>query len=821
MDPSQITEWPRAEQWSLLAGNLGKWSIYGGIALFVIAVVLAIIGDSKPLAKARDIAFFAGSGCLFLAFGVLGTLFLKDQFQFEYVASHSEKVVELKYKVAAIWSGQQGSFLLWASTSAMFGLLAFRGTGIYRRWFVVAISSFLACICGILAYETPFNLIRDVVIDGVTHVPPTGNGMEPSLLNYWVVIHPPTIFTGFGSLIVMFAYGVSAMLTGNVVDYIPRVRPWALGSMAVLGLGIVMGGLWAYETQGWGGFWAWDPVENVSFVPWLFVVTLLHGLIVQTTRSRWVLANLVMAGVPFLTFVYGTFLTRSGLLTDVSNHSFASMDKSASKILVWFLAIVVVAFTALVIARGIRLAKSVEVGSQEESGVSRESLYKFGTLMVSLLAVVIALGMSWPVISALVGSRMTKVEEGLYHKVVGWFFVPTMLLIGAAPFATWRDMGLKALFTRLTNILAVSIGLTGFGIFAIKSTGIANIMKPGETIPVVGLNIPVVPWIMFLVFLCIFATIGNLVRIGEMVRRTKTGLGGFIAHVGIAVLLGGLILSRGLEQKQEVMVQDGVPRQALDYTVTYKGLSTDNTEDRENKALFDVTTAGGETIKARPGLYYHVSDNKLKAVVWPYIHHEWSHDIYMALFPPVMGAWEDPVMFAPGEEKTISDFKVKNLGMRMVGQPGLEGTRFVSDVEVTYVGKNPDPPEAPIPYKDVLTKVAPELVIGSPGNAPTPSMASINKDFMITMTRIDAATKSVELQILLKKPIFPVVLYYKPMTLLVWIGAGILTIGGLLAALGRWFKPRGPMGAPIKDQPIDEVVIASEPIQENAPVPVA
>src|SRR5262249_32064476 len=162
-----------------------------------------------------------------------------------------------------------------------------RFSGMYRRWFTVSASVFLATVAGILCYETPFNVLPEAIAHGKTFVSEHGGGMTPSLQNYWVVIHPPTIFSGFGTLAIFFAMAGAALLEKNAQDWIKIIRPWALLSIAILGVGICMGGLWAYETQGWGGFWAWDPVENASFIPWLFMVVLAHGIIVQTTRNKW------------------------------------------------------------------------------------------------------------------------------------------------------------------------------------------------------------------------------------------------------------------------------------------------------------------------------------------------------------------------------------------------------------------------------------------------------------------------------------------------------------------------------------------------------
>ena len=453
-ETNPLAGFPIAEPWSLATGQAGKFLVFGGLFFFILAAVFGLFSGRRPKAATpAAISFLLGALSLFGAFACLATLFAKNQFQFGYVFEHGDVHTALQYKIAGVWSGQQGSFLLWATTSAIFGLLTLRGTGKYRASYVSAYSIFLATLCGILAYETPFGLIHEVIRNGQVFVPPSGQGLAPSLMNYWVVIHPPTIFMGFGSLTVLFAYVISAIFTGDLEDWISRVRPWALVSTGILGLGICMGGFWAYETLGWGGFWGWDPVENASFIPWVFVVTFVHGIIVQTAKKRWHGSNLWLGAAPFITFCYGTFLTRGGYLDKVSNHSFASMEKSALVILMVFLITVAVGFVALYFWRGHRLAKAADALPTDDPGVSRESLYAAGVLLLSLTAAVLALGMSWPLVMALTGRQVSKIEEGVYHKAVVWFFLPIMIAMAVAPFSSWRSLGARELVRRVANVV--------------------------------------------------------------------------------------------------------------------------------------------------------------------------------------------------------------------------------------------------------------------------------------------------------------------------------------------------------------------------------
>ncbi|MDR3691315.1 MAG: cytochrome c biogenesis protein CcsA [Fimbriimonas sp.] len=781
MDNDLLQQLPTAPQWAIWAGKSGGYLIDFGIALFALSVVLWLLQPKKPsLGKPATLCFFAGALSLLGAMGCLLALFVTDQFEFRYVFAHGDTSTALKYKVAGVWTAQEGSFLLWACTSALFGMLAFRGTGAYRRWYAITFSVFLACLCGILAYETPFDTIKEFVLNGALKVPHRGQGMTPSLQNYWVVIHPPTIFLGFGSLTVMFALSVAAMLTGNTVDWVKIARPWTLVSASILGLGLSMGGMWAYETQGWGGFWAWDPVENVSFVPWIFTAALIHGIIVQVTKKRWIGTNLILGGLPFLTFVYGTFLTRSGLLDKVSLHSFASMDRSALVVLKSFLIAVCAAFIVLYVVRGRKLAQASEKGGGE--GLDRENFYRTGTLLLCLLAAGITVGMSWPWWSALRTGKGGAVEEAQYHMVVVWFFIPILLLVAVAPFVTWRGMTLKALFDRIVSVLSVTAGLTGFALVAIQNPKIGVHMVPGSSVRMpFGFRMALMPWMAVLIFVCLFALIANIWRIAEIVKRSRLTLGGFVAHAGLAILFAGLIISRGFEQTDRGVVDPAMgPTTLLGYQIAFDRLDSKSIDDRDGKVRFSVTSPDGQKFEADPGLYYYEGDGGTPtAMVWPYIDKHLSHDFYMAMAQPDVYAWEQPETFHEGETRTIASDAIGSMTITYrkfvrQGEVGTVGTTFGAELHIVDGEKTYD--------------VTPTLRIGQDG--PEHDLPQVGAMYRMGMLGMNAADRSVSLQLMFSPPLYPIVLFYKPMTILVWLGTGILTIGGLMSAFARRFRAK-------------------------------
>lgn len=805
MNHDELSRLPHAPQWSLAVGEAGKVSVWASVAFFALAVLAYLFSTKKAgLSKVGTASFWLGSVAMMAAFGCLITLFVKNQFHYEYIFQRADVHTDLKYKIAGVWSGQQGSFMLWGVCSALFGLFSLRGTGPYRRWYGSVYALFLGSIAAILAYETPFKIIPQVMDGAHIHMPPTGNGMTPSLQNYWIVIHPPTIFLGFGSLTILFAYAAAAILSGDVKGWAARARPWALVGLGILALGICMGGFWAYETLGWGGFWMWDPVENASFVPWLFLAAAVHGIIVQVSRNRWHGANLWLAALPFLAFLYGTFLTRSGSLGDTSVHAFANMDRAALNILKGVMGVFFLGFLGLYLIRGRKLVAEANGPEMKTEQVHREGLYGAGAIFLSLFGLILAIGMSWPMFMAMANKSVARIEEPAYHKVITWFFVPVMLLMAVAPFVSWRGMSRNALFARLINVFSISIGLVGFTLVGLRypTWGLGGLS--GETVWMpFGFRMNVVVWVAFLLVICAFAAVGNLWRLVETMKRSRSSAGAFLSHFGLATLLAGLIVSRGFEQDEQIMLQGFRPTQSsvLRYTLQARELTGSTLEDREGKLIVDVTTPEGTKFEARPGLFYHTDMNSgaSDAFTWPHIERGLAHDVYLALGKPIMYPWEgDGQWFKPGETQTINKITVNYEKMTSEGALGTPSAKFYAHLKVTYNGKT---------YSAV-----PSL-----SGAMTPDLPFAGPELRVALLGMDAKDKSVRLQMIFPEPLYPVHLFTKPMTGLVWGGTGILFLGGLLSAWAR----RRPRAVDVEEEEPASTSPspANVPKTKDAPVP--
>ena len=765
-----------APLWALNLGSAGRGLIFLGLVAFLISAIGWILVPRRPgLARLATGAFAVGTGAVLGSMGVLAALLLNRQYQFLYVWKHADNQTEWGYLLAALWAGQEGSILLWTLCTGVFGLLALRGTGTYRRWFTIPYALLMAAQTSILAYESPFRL---QLVEGKLLMPPDGNGMMPALLNYWIKIHPPTIFLGFGSLAVLFCYGFAALATNDRETWVRQVRPWAIISATLVGVGLCMGGFWAYETLGWGGFWAWDPVENTSFVPWLIVVSLIHGIFVQISRGRSQFANLMLAGLSMVSFGYGTFLTRSGFLGDTSVHSFAKMDRSALWLLTGILVTTLVSFGTLWTVRLVQSRREAHSTQAEaEAPLHLERAYGIGQWLLLAMAAATAIGMSVPLIMSLSGSSPKVVEEHLYHQILVWLYLPTILLMGVAPFVSWRGLGLRQLFSRLSSVLGVSLGVLGLGMILLSYVPEAYKPAPDQTVHFfAGVKVPTVPWILGLTWLSIFGLTAVTWRIAELWRRsTKPSLGGLFTHFGVILIMMGLVVSRGLERKAQLFVQEGRPAMALGYLVSLKG-RTANFDVRDNRVLFEFRGPNGDTFVASPTLYYNIQEGQEpQPTVRPYIDFRNWYDLYVAVGPMVFEVG-DPVTLQVGQEVLLEETTVKYRGMRRVGEAGMTGTRFIADLDFSQ-GQS-------------KYSASPSMGVGGE-NGPMFFTAEAG-DYAVAMQRMDAATKAVTLQFFFRNPVYPMEVYYKPLTILVWVGTGIMGLGGILATWHRRRRPSLP-----------------------------
>jgi cytochrome c-type biogenesis protein CcmF len=747
----------------MLIGYLVVW--LGALFAFVsMALYARSVRVARWLKWARW-AFIGAFLMILAAEGVLQYALIAGRYELQYVFSFSERALPLWYKIAGAWAGQEGSFLLWAIWTGLYGLLLMRTAGRSEPWVMTVYAAIVLCLMGILAYQSPFAPVPPPEDASSMPFPPRdGLGLNPSLENIWMTIHPPIIFAGFAALAVPFAYAIAALWRHEYQEWVVRVRPWAIYATTLLGFGLALGGYWAYETLGWGGFWAWDPVENTSYFPWLFMAAAVHGLMLQVNRGRMTRWNPLLCALPFLLFVYGTFLTRSGVLAEVSVHSFDALAKSALGILLLMLGGGTLLTLGLWVWR-FRLAQTSSTCQTGQTGwgFSREAAVRWGILLLILSALISLVGTSWPLIMKLIRGQPVSLQPTFYNQVHAPWVVAAAIVLAAAPMLRWSGMGLDDILQRLTKSWVMAVA-TGFVLFFL------------------GFREPIT---LLVVVLLAFAAYANLGAIWRRVRTSRVTIGGFLTHFGLAVGIIGLILSNAYEGKQRVIVIQGQDTMAFGYRWRYLGMTGDAQQfgdprfDKHNRVRIEVARHGEKFI-AEPRFYLDRRRMQNNSVVWPWIRRWWDHDLYVSFFaPPQVDASPLTARLHEGEKAQVGDYTLRFLQLRGEGAMGREGFRAIARVRLHKAGwKQP-------------VEVEPFRVVTQNGVIPVP--ITLPDGAVLVMGDMDVGQRLVEFQLLMVpgksetwlRWVVPLEVYYKPFTILVWLGPPLALLGGLLAMVRR------------------------------------
>lgn len=458
--------------------------------------------------------------------------------------------------------------------------------------------------------STPFLLLKEAFPDNEVYIqdpdfiPANGGGLSPLLQNYWMVIHPPTLFLGFASTIVPFAFVVGALIRGDFTSWIRHALPWTTFSVMILGVGIIMGGYWAYETLSFGGYWAWDPVENGSLVPWLIGVGSLHGMLIYQRSKSYLPMSMILIILTFLLVLYSTFLTRSGILGDTSVHTFTDLGLSGQLLLlvVFYLAVVIVLFTI----RWKQLPRK-----EEDSQVwTAEFMLFLGVLVFVFSGAEIILQTSLPVFNKILGTNLAPPPyvQLHYYKWNIWFAVAFGILSGIGQFLWWKIGKNRSLSNALFRpfLLAVvlgsvvALGIAYSGTPFVYQEEYAKIIDPAR----IGDNFLLKAWAYMryavvaladeiLLYSSLFVVFANLDVLFSLIRKNRKGLkvmGGTVAHIGFGLMLLGILFSSGYDrvvskniQPQElasmskqdrvdnILLPKDLPRYFEGYRVTYEG----------------------------------------------------------------------------------------------------------------------------------------------------------------------------------------------------------------------------------------------------------
>jgi len=634
---------------------IGSIFLSAALVFSLIAMVmyyLSFRGYKNTLNFARysyhGMAIFVIAASTFLWYAIL-----THQYQYKYIFSYSNNSLNTGLLLSSFWGGQEGSFMLWLLLTSIIGVIlqsysSKRGDLEPRVMAVFALATSFLLVMVSPWFKNPFEFIwtTPIFIDvksinaqfmslpfiqnfiftdqqsnttfvqmskelygsltqagvSVNQFIADGKGLNPQLLNYWMQIHPPMLFIGFSMATVPFAFAMAALMKNDYREWVNQALPWVLAGTGILGLGIMMGGYWAYEMLGWGGYWAWDPVENSSLIPWLIGVASIHTMLVQKRSlkstdgiGRYAKTNLILSILTYVLVLYSTFLTRSGVLGDASVHSFVD----PGNLVYFFLLIFISTFIAIGIGGIVYRWKYLEDKTvYEESTLSRELALFTASIILVASAIIVLVGTSAP----LFGQAVDTFFYDEMHLPIG---IIIGLLNGLSLLIKWKTTNTKDLIRDSALAIIVSVVLTGL---AVVLGGVYNFMM------------------ILLIFSSAFALIVNAEIAFKIVKGNLKNLGGYISHIGIALFILGIVGSGAYSDEVNVDLVKNKPSQAFGYEMTFTGYTP---IENNTKYAFNVSMKKGDnTYTVSPVMYMSDYNNSLMRE--PAILNLFSKDIYLA-----------------------------------------------------------------------------------------------------------------------------------------------------------------------------------------------
>lgn len=568
----------------LIWGKLGNLLIILAFVASLVSVIAYSFSLRSNDASWKNFARKAFAVHTFSIIGIFALLFyliFNQRLEYYYVWEHSNSIMPLRYIFSCFWEGQEGSFLLWMFWHAILSWIIIRKGGEWESGVMVVVSMvqvfLVSMIIGVVVFNhkygsNPFVLLRDhpdfanfpfIKMPDYLSKLKDGRGLNPLLQNYWMTIHPPTLFLGFASTVIPFAFAMAGLLRKKYTEWIKPALPWTFFGIMILGTGILMGAAWAYESLSFGGFWAWDPVENASLVPWMTLIGAGHVMLIYKHRGTSLLSTYLLSVLTFILILYSTFLTRSGILGNTSVHAFTDLGMTGQ--LVVYMAF----FTVISIFLIIKNYKHISV-SQDEHISSREFWMFIGMLVLLIGAIQITSTTSIPVWNKLFGLKQAPPVDPIDH-YNSWQIpvaVIVCLLIGVSQFFKYKITEGKIFFRKIILSVSIAVLITGASAFVLKEYR---------------------PHYYALFFASVFAIVANLDFLIRVLKGKVKQSGASVAHIGIGmILLGALIsnskkevisqnvknvnLGKDFPNQENIMIEQRTDTLPMgDYFVTYKG----------------------------------------------------------------------------------------------------------------------------------------------------------------------------------------------------------------------------------------------------------
>ena len=528
----------------LIPGMLGNFFLalsFSAALLATVAYYLSARGSvDEGWRKIGRTAFRIHGLSVIGIFAVLFYMLLNHLFEYHYVWQHSNTEMPMRYIFSCFWEGQEGSFMLWTFWNMVLGNILIKTAKDWEGPTMTVVSSvqvFLSSmLLGLIIMDyklgsNPFILLREhpdmvnmpftKIADYLSRI--DGRGLNPILQNYWMIIHPPTLFLGFSSVMIPFAYAIAGFWKKRFNDWQKPTLPWAFFSVMILGTGVLMGGAWAYEALSFGGFWAWDPVENASLVPWLTLVAAAHVILISRNTGKSVKTAFLLTTVSFALILYSTFLTRSGILGDTSVHAFTDLGMSGQ------LLVYLIFYCVLILAIFITRWKHVSGDGKEDSINSREFWMFIGALVLLISAFQIIFSTSIPVINTVFGSNLAPPADPIIH-YNSWqvpFAIIVGFLIGIGQYLKYKGNDISKFWKKIRLSLLIATVISATVAILTSNTNYHYIL---------------------LFFSSTFAVVANINYFIRIVKGKIYKSGSSIAHIGFGFIMMGALVSTSMSK---------------------------------------------------------------------------------------------------------------------------------------------------------------------------------------------------------------------------------------------------------------------------------
>ncbi len=737
--------------WAAMLVALGASFAYWRVERKLSNSVSGISGDEFGLKKARRWFLLTGA-LIFVTMLYLWWLIMTERYEVAYVHDYTNRELPTLYRFAAFWGGQAGTWILWAFFTILWGLLVWKFARPYEPATMAILSGMIFLLLLPAAIEDPFRISHPNATDG--------RGLNPLLHNFWMALHPPSMFLGYASMGLPFALALAGLWRKDWHGWTRYALPAACFGTAALGLGITLGGIWSYEVLGWGGYWAWDPVENASFIPWLACASLMHLLVVQRTAKSAARAVTFLALLTFLTTYYATFVTRSGFIQSV--HSFGT-----SSITWWILGIML---GLTILSFGLFFLRMKQVppveGKPILSGLTSLNTFLYlGTTLLFLFGLMVFAGLSLPWLTILANALgLTQfsevgVDRNFYDRASFPFGLAMCLLLALFPLSVLvrpKDQDgakewVKAAPWLIINIVLLT-ALLAF-LFGIRQ-----------------------PVSLILIGVASTCLVTNFYALYLRAKQSPLTIGAYLAHIGLALFILGVVGSELHDSARQLVIPAGGHRVAHGFLFVYSGIR-ERPDGKLEVKLEAYRMDGHESASEKPEFFATPIfwDTAFGLVRTPFIKRYLTHDIYVEPIELQGAQAPGTLTLVRGEERQVGNWKIKFVrfhlaGKAMMGMPSQVGAVLeFDDGKKTYTAT---------PYWD--------LEKGTKHEAKIPE-----KGITVALESMNAESRSVTLHIdgiegLHGHSGFIVInVQKKPAVNLVWIGTALILLGALLAGVRR------------------------------------